>query len=432
MRDLARALPALTGADRRVAARLLARPTDGQGDNLCEPQSCFFRLDPAFLSTAEGTHFAVHYYSSDLVQSPHAATPAYAQLVADTLDQVYAAETGQLGFNAPPADTGVVSNTNPDARTDIYLGDIGQLALYGYCAPDTESVQSSAYCVLDNDFAPRQFGAPPINSLRVTAAHEFFHAIQYGYDSSEATWFMEGSAVWMEDEVYPTINDYRQYVPASPIRRPLAPFTNNNGLSVYGAFTIFKFLAGYLHDRRAVREAWQRAAATPGNNSLSALDATFRAHHRSTRLAYSTFGAWNTLVRGGYPEAASYRPAGAWRVKTLTKRNRATGTWHLRVGRLANAPVVLMPATSLSRRSKLRITVNAPYLSVGGAATLQVRYRNGKVSLQQFGLNQRGDRVRTVGFNPRTVSSVVVVLTNADRSSSGPWSRAFTISAKAS
>jgi hypothetical protein len=436
MRDLAWARPSLTGAERGQADQILARPTDTysdgtRGDELTCPtanQCVFFYLDPAKLSTATTDHFEIHYYSADTFIGPDVATPAYVAQVEQVLEEVYTEETARLGFHTPLDDTGVPSTTNPDSKIDIYLGDLGQLGIYGYCSPDTGAQRSSAYCALDNDFATRQFQAAPLNSLRVTAAHEFFHAIQYSYDAHEARWFMEGSAVWMEDVVYNAINDYRQYIPASPIRRPTTPFTTNSGISVYGAFTIFKFLTGYLHDPTAVRQAWQAAAARVGNNSLAAVSGVLSAHHRTPRLAYAVFGAWNTLLRGGYPEASTYRPAGVWHLKTLTKRHRTAGTWRATVRPLANAPVVFLPSTKLPKRSRLRITVNAPYVSVGGAATLQVRYRNGKVSLQQFGLNARGDRTRTVTFNPRTVSSVVVVLTNGGASAS----RKFAISAKAS
>jgi hypothetical protein len=439
LRDLALARPALTGADRRAADSFLARPTDTDeaggplGDELtCDSTYCyFFYLDATKLSTYETPHFVIHYYDSGAVRDTDAATPGYAAQVGTVLEQVYATETNPsgLGFHAPKTDSSVLSDSNPDGRIDIYLGDLGVLGLYGYCAPDTGGSTSSAYCALDNDFATKQFGAAPLNSLRVTAAHEFFHAIQFAYDENEAPWFMEGSAVWMEDEVFNSINDYRQYLAASPIRRPLTPFTNNGEFERYGAFTIFKFLAGYLHNRGVVLEAWKRAAAVPGQNSLQAVTATLAAHRRTPRLAFATFGAWNTLPSGGYPEASTYRPAAAWRLKTLGKRSKKTGTWRVNLQALANAPVVLQPGRTLSRRSHLKITVNAPNVSAGGAATLQVRYRNGRVAFGQLGLNGSGDRTRSVAFNPRTVSSVVVVLTNG---ATAGGARGFSISAKAS
>ena len=58
----------------------------------------------------------------------------------------------------------------------------------------------------------RSTASQPINALRVTAAHEFFHAIQFAYDVKEDLWFMEGSATWVEDEVYDSINDNYQFL----------------------------------------------------------------------------------------------------------------------------------------------------------------------------------------------------------------------------
>ena len=58
----------------------------------------------------------------------------------------------------------------------------------------------SAYVVVDDDFSTAQLGASGgLGGLRATAAHEFFHAVQYAYDSSEDAWLTEGTAVWMED-----------------------------------------------------------------------------------------------------------------------------------------------------------------------------------------------------------------------------------------
>ena len=107
----------------------------------------------------------------------------------------------------------------------MFLGDIAREGLYGYCSPDGAQPDNGdgrapAFCVLDNDYARSQYGIAPINALRVTAAHEFFHAIQFAYDVYEDLWFMEGTATWVEDEVYDKINDNYQFLSDSPIRYP--------------------------------------------------------------------------------------------------------------------------------------------------------------------------------------------------------------------
>ena len=42
----------------------------------------------------------------------------------------------------------------------------------------------------------------------MTAAHEFFHAIQAAYDWGEDWWLTEGTAAWIKDEVYDDLNEY--------------------------------------------------------------------------------------------------------------------------------------------------------------------------------------------------------------------------------
>ena len=104
--------------------------------------------------------------------------------------------------------------------------------------------------MLDNDYARSQYGIAPINSLRVTAAHEFFHAIQFAYDVDEDLWFMEGTATWVEDEVY----DYDQRQLPVPLQQP-DPLTRaialdySVDLAPYGSFLFFKYAAERLGSR---------------------------------------------------------------------------------------------------------------------------------------------------------------------------------------
>jgi len=57
----------------------------------------------------------------------------------------------------------------------------------------------------------------PYDALKVTCAHEFFHAVQYAMvwnrdlDDFPIGW-LEGSAVLMEEIAYPEVNDYFQYI----------------------------------------------------------------------------------------------------------------------------------------------------------------------------------------------------------------------------
>ena len=146
---------------------------------------------------------------------------------------------------------------------------LGERGLYGYCAVDDSRTRSpyrydayAGYCVLDDDFARTQFPAnSPTENLRVTAAHEFFHAIQFAYDATEDAWFMEGTSAWIEDEIYDSVNDNRYYLRTSQFKEPSRPLDTSRGFAVYGTWGFFRFLSERL-GADVVRRAWERADAS--------------------------------------------------------------------------------------------------------------------------------------------------------------------------
>ena len=139
----------------------------------------------------------------------------------------------------------------------------------------------------------------------MTAAHEFFHAIQFAYDVAEDLWFMEGTATWVEDEVYDAINDNLQFLAFSPIRYPSAPADLTTDYHRYGSWIFFKFASEYLRDRNIVRQFWQLAdAGTSTRYSLQAIRTAVSARTSWTPF-FATFAAWNTRQPHGYSEAAA-------------------------------------------------------------------------------------------------------------------------------
>ena len=416
--DLAAALPSLHGADRTRAKAILARPTaDTTGVDIID----YSYTEDTHLQRRCSTHFCVTYttaahasqYAVNGVRLDNSATYAEAGRDLSVLEHVYSVETGTLGFRKPRSDgPGNGSFTNYDGRFDVFLTDIGAGGYYGYCVPDSgASATSSAYCVLDNDFARSEFHTAPWRARDVTAAHEFFHAIQSAYRIGQPYWFSEGTAVWMEDIVYNSINDYLQYVPASPIRRPLVPFTSNGGYARYGAFAIFKFLSSHYHDRAFIRKMWQRVAA--GYGPLGAMKSVLGTHHSGFKAAARTFGIWNTLRTHTYPERKSYKPAGWWKKRTLKATRKSTGKMHVRIKPLATAPVKLTPGKGLRKHARIKIQVNGPGRGHTPVVRVQIRKRSGHVATKHFRLGRRGNGTHTFDFNRRTVSSVVVTMTNA-------------------
>ena len=57
---------------------------------------------------------------------------------------------------------------------------------------------------MDNDYDADEFPnyTDPLAPMQVTAAHEYNHVLQYGYDALQDTWMFESTATWAEDKVF--------------------------------------------------------------------------------------------------------------------------------------------------------------------------------------------------------------------------------------
>ena len=429
LRDLAIRMGQLSGRSRAIADRLLARPTDGAGDPFGdgydvseEPPEC-------------SVDVCVHYVTStddapDPLDKDVSGVPDYVESVSGVLDEVWAEEVDGLGYREPKSDA---SSTNDGGSSllDVYLADIGD-EVYGYCASDDPNLDPSyaywdmsAYCVLDNDYDISQFpGYPdPMEPLKVTAAHEFFHAVQFAYDIGEDGWFMESTATWMEEHVYDQINDNRQYLTTSPLAQPLIPLDQTSGFRVYGAWIFWQFLTEYfggaVPDANIVRAVWRKADGSPGGQDMYSTQAlasavaarTVDGTHWRLRWAFADFGVWNARPAKFYDEGGAYPTATVSRTATLTAASpsmRSTAT----LDHLTNRFVVVRRGSGLAANARLRVTVDGPPYGTGPEASVLVIRKSGAASFRVVVLNSAGNGAVTVVFDS-TVSRVVVVTTNA-------------------
>ncbi|MGH2982472.1 MAG: MXAN_6640 family putative metalloprotease [Solirubrobacterales bacterium] len=272
---LSRSLPNLRPAQRRRAKALLARPTDSpdaDGNPYTAPEQ------PP-LCTA---HFCVHYVATtpdapDPADGNGNGVPDYVEQVASVAETVYGVENGALGWQAPRPD----GARGGDPRVDIYLAQL-RGEVFGYAAPDIGQAGRSqyAYLVVDDDYATAEFpGTVPLIDLQVTLAHEYNHVLQFGYDIAQDLWFYEATAVWIEDRVYPQLDDYLRYIKRWVVRSKL-PITINN-IKIYGTAVFNHWLAG-RHGHAVIRTAWERAPAVkPAGFSIDAYNAAIRAAARS-------------------------------------------------------------------------------------------------------------------------------------------------------
>jgi hypothetical protein len=418
LRDLAMRLPDLpTLRDRRAARRILMRPTDGDVSQTGEPKY----TDPA-VKTACTISVCVHWVENAALDE-NAATADWANTTLSTVDSVYTAETQRLGYRAPLADTTAADNGG-DGRLDVYLADIGDADIFGYCVPDdpaqATSRSASGYCVLDNDFASAQYGTAhtALQNLQVTSAHEIFHAVQFAYDWTEDLWLMEGTAAWVEDELFDAIDDNRRYLAVSPLAASDMPLDfASEQWDGYGAWAFWRFLSewmaprGAVEDPTVVRQVWDAAAGSA--YSTSALGHVLASRGTTLAEALTVFGIWNRNPGRFYAEGRAYHAAPLLAHRTFTRGSRTMRAHFTRLHHLAQRFVRFTPGTSLRGRWRLQVAVAMPALSRGSHAWLVVHRRNGGIGAYPVRLTRSGDGVRTVGFDRRTTAYVELSLVNA-------------------
>jgi hypothetical protein len=303
--ELSRSLQALPPAKRALASALLARPTDAPdpgGDPYSVPEQ------PPFCTE----HFCVHYVAvtadaPSLADADADGLPDYVEQVAAVAEQSFTVENTNLGWQSARPD----GTRGGDARTDVYLAQLGA-GLFGYAAPDPgQSGRSQfAYLVLDDDYAAAEFGgAVPLESLQVTFAHEYNHILQYAYDVAQDLWFYEATATWIEDLVYPAINDYLAFV-RYWVGRSKLPLTTSD-FKIYGSGVLNHWLAGRF-GAAVIRRAWERAPRSkPAGFSVNAYNAAIRASggrdlsSEFARFAIAT-AEWRTPGVFPYPDGLLY------------------------------------------------------------------------------------------------------------------------------
>jgi hypothetical protein len=406
LRDVFLARPDLDPAGKRQADALLGRPTDPD-DN---PNSTTYPPG-APRSQVCGPHVCVTY----LTAGEGSATAAWAAQTLQVMEASWSREVDQLGYRAPAAD----GTAGGDARFDVYLADVSSEGYYGFCVPEApvagQTYLAQAYCVLDNDMLG--FPMDPVSSLRVTAAHEFFHAIQFNLDAAEDTWWMEATATWMEEQVAGDVNDNRQYLPVGQLGKPGVPLDTYNGtLAMYGNWIFVQRLSD-AHGVDAVRQVWARldaASGAPDQSSISGLSTYLKSKRSKFAELYSSFVEANAIPQKKYAEGAAYEAAPITSKVTLTGKKRRSGVRKLATPHLSSASVRYKPGKGLSGKRKLLISVDATRgRKASPVARALVFTKKGAVSKTTIKLNKKGKGSKLVTFNRGKVRYVVLLLSNA-------------------
>jgi hypothetical protein len=340
---------------------------------------------------------------------------------------------GELGFRAPKADiTSASVGPNPSGFLDVYLADLGS-DVSGKCASDDPNrtilgtdaynyYDVSAYCVLDNDLER--------SLLEVTAAHEVFHAVQYAYDYLEDLWFMEGTAVAMEDVVFDDANDNLRYLThASPLTDSHTSVDYGAEGHDYGSWIFWRFLTEFYYvdestggpDPNVIRLVWETADGAqpaPGAqeppNYRSLFAAEFVGNGEGFKDAFSSFGAVNLTPADFYEEGDSY-PAAPVNATAKVSKGKPPLKMTARLPHMTNHTVAITPGQGVTGSAKLTIVVNGPAKTAGPRATVVVDFVDPEKpnTYKTVTLNAKGDGSITVNFGKGKIARIIIVLTNA-------------------
>lgn len=292
LREINRARQSLAGGRAVFSPALraaLASPTP-QAATVCDTE------DGA--NTINTVHFHIVYDSVNTLT---------AQQYANALEETFSTEIGTYGWAQPP-----LSDNNPFGRFPVQISAIGDQT-YGYVTspggsytgtvgdnPNTAANETAALAscmVVNSDMLQFANGnaQAALLALKVTMAHEYFHAVQFGTgdpDTAEdAVWF-ESTAAYVEDEVLPEAHDNYQYLyPDLTVSLPKQAGNN----AQYSMWPLFRYAAernGGLQSTAGtslMKAMWANIAA--GEPAIIAYDNALRSKGSSLDDTFHRFAA---------------------------------------------------------------------------------------------------------------------------------------------
>ncbi len=234
-------------------------------------------------------------------------------------ETVWAKEIEEMGFPQPDgsdthyidlyiSNTGVINTAVENNKPGKGITLPGQV--YGMASTYQDDIP---YIILNQDIS--------VNTLKVTVAHEFFHTVQLSFMSlddlleDKNRWLAESTAVWMEDAVYPTVNDYEQYVNYW-VDSPERSLFSSDGYHQYGAVIFQKYLTENYHmpddpdGSDVIKTIWEHASLTA--DPIEAIS-IFLAEQsvnpiQSLDDAFANFAIKNLNMKQNYVDGDIYDP----------------------------------------------------------------------------------------------------------------------------
>ncbi len=235
------------------------------------------------------SHVVVHYSLGGSSPTTH----TYAQDIFNYAENSWSYISG-LGYEMPPDDFG--QGGNP--KYDIYI-----TTSFMRCVPESPSndpVYTHGYTSY-MEISNVPLTIPPFPSLtdeqklQLNVIHELFHACQYGYSNDELPWFMENTAVWMQDLKYSTYNTLDHYfdIRTSPLSSPQSAITSMSNAYHYCGGLWPRFLKEN-YNTAIIQKIWDKLGTVVGENILSGINSVLGtgSYGSSLRAALKKYAVW--------------------------------------------------------------------------------------------------------------------------------------------
>lgn len=218
---------------------------------------------------SNNNHFRIHYALSgpnavDTADNNSNGIPDYVDACAEAFEYAYDIQVNEMGFPPPPN-----NGENGADPYDVYIIDFASQGFYGLTTTvlslpgsNNQHSYSLTYIEIDNNYSAndrrgngvQSFNTFGLDALKITAAHEFQHAIHlanYGlnFQQNDVSLY-EMFCTWIEAYHYPEIKDYHFYVKdyfADPKVNRFGQ-RNSDRVSINSGYTNALFFE-HLHDK---------------------------------------------------------------------------------------------------------------------------------------------------------------------------------------
>lgn len=244
----------LEQSTQKILAKQLALPTI-TNEAIVTSSNGHFRIHYTLSGTGAPDFNTINQYTGLGLTS----TTDWANTVADTFEYVYSQYVTK-GYQPAPTSSGVY---------EIYLNNQASQGYYGLTNSDQHVSAGypnaySSWMEIDSSFTSSIYHPgtySPLQSLQVTAAHEYHHAIQYGYNYYFDIWYAEATSTWMEDELYDGVNQNYTYIAAwfNNSTKALDLAVNSSATSTGAGYSrwIFNRYLSEQHGATAIRSVWE-------------------------------------------------------------------------------------------------------------------------------------------------------------------------------